>query len=277
MKSICIKTNNANYLSYLLNELNCCNLESLCFSENHFKNYKNIIIHYTGNNYFDFFSTISCLLSLLVIDEIEKTLFNNILIQSYFYFDLKERKSIIDLCDNIMSEDFSNSFNTKYNFLYNAFYNYISTNHNLVLDGFINFRLGEYISFLDDVIDEAVNVFVVEQEYLEFISLLKIYISSMQSGIDCVHLIYENNSPILFDENKKEINILDNLNKQKYLSDISFSTNDYVLNTLLNLLPQKIYIQLLDDNYPTDFITTLTLIFEDRISVCIEENQGKTN
>ena len=33
----------------------------------------------------------------------------------------------------------------------------------------------------------------------------------------------------------------------KYLSDVSFSNNDYVLNTLLNLLPKKIYLQKLSN------------------------------
>ena len=33
----------------------------------------------------------------------------------------------------------------------------------------------------------------------------------------------------------------------KYLSDISFSSNDIALNSLLNLLPKKIYIHLVDN------------------------------
>ncbi len=47
MKSLCIKTNDSNVLDYLLNEFKNCNLKDMCFSENEFKNYKNIIIHYT--------------------------------------------------------------------------------------------------------------------------------------------------------------------------------------------------------------------------------------
>ncbi len=53
----------------------------------------------------------------------------------------------------------------------------------------------------------------------------------------------------------------------KFLSDISFSKNDYTLNTLLTLLPKKIYIHLIDD-YIDEFINTLKLIFEKRISYC---------
>ena len=47
MKSLCIKTNDNDSLDYLLNELKKCDLDNICFSKNKFKNYQNIIIHYT--------------------------------------------------------------------------------------------------------------------------------------------------------------------------------------------------------------------------------------
>ena len=62
-----------------------------------------------------------------------------------------------------------------------------------------------------------------------------------------------------------------NLNA-KYLSDVSFSKNDYILNTLLNLLPQKIYMHLVSPLSNLDFISTLQLIFENRIELCHDCN-----
>ena len=50
MKSICIKTNNENLLDYLLNELDYIEVKPVAISKNQFKNYKNIIIHYSGND-----------------------------------------------------------------------------------------------------------------------------------------------------------------------------------------------------------------------------------
>ena len=60
----------------------------------------------------------------------------------------------------------------------------------------------------------------------------------------------------------------------KYLSDISFSSNDYVLNALLTILPNKIFVHL--GNYsPDEFINTLMLIFEDKI-VFPKENKKQS-
>ena len=72
MKSICIKTNNNNLLDYLLNELEYIEIEPVYIASNEFKNYKNIIVHYRGNNNNSFIHEISCILSCLVIDELEE-------------------------------------------------------------------------------------------------------------------------------------------------------------------------------------------------------------
>lgn len=273
MKSLCIKTNNSDLLKYLLNELKELELDNVCFSLRQFKHYKNIIIHYTGENETLFLEKISSILSLLVIDELEENFINKIILEYYFYFDCNERKDILNLCFDIMSNDFSDIFDKKFKLLYNVFYNFLLDNKSLYLQGFTNFRLKSYFKVLDDIVAEAVNCFVVEKEYLEFVSLLKLYINSQDSSCNLVHLIYTSNEEesILLDENKEIINIShDNLNA-KYLSDISFSANDYTLNTLLTLLPKEIYIHLIDD-YIDDFINTLITIFENRVHLCTDCN-----
>ena len=273
MKSLCIKTNNSDLLKYLLNELKELEIADVCFSLHQFKHYKNIIIHYTGENETLFLEKISSILSLLVIDELEETFINKIILEHYFYFDCNERKDILNLCFDIMSNDFSDIFDKKFKLLYNVFYNFLLDNKNLYLQGFTNFRLKSYFKVLDDIVAEAVNCFVVEKEYLEFVSLLKLYINSQDSSCNLVHLIYTSNEEesILLDENKEIINIShDNLNA-KYLSDISFSANDYTLNTLLTILPKEIYIHLIDD-YIDDFINTLITIFENRVHLCTDCN-----
>ena len=74
MKSICIKTNDIHLLNYLLNEFDYIEIDKVCVSTNQFKNYKNIIIHYTGNDVSAFIHEISCILSCFVIDEIEESI-----------------------------------------------------------------------------------------------------------------------------------------------------------------------------------------------------------
>ena len=95
------------------------------------------------------------------------------------------------------------------------------------------------------------------------------YINSHPTGFDTVHLIYSSSESILLDIKQNVIISTDNILKAKFLSDISFSSNDYTLNTLLNLLPKKIHIHLAN-NHIDEFINTLKLIFENRIQICTE-------
>lgn len=269
MKSICIKTNNSNLLDYLLNELDYIELDHIYISNNNFKNYKNIIIHYRGDENQKFTHEISCILSCLVIDELEESFFKKIILKNYFYFNSTEIKQILEMCFDILTDDFNTYFDKKYNCLISDFETYLTNNKSIILTGFINFRIKDYMMILENIVDEAVNTFIIEKEYLEFVSLLKMYINSQNCNCEIVHLIYNNENSILLDENKNIINISDDIFKAKYLSDITFSSNDYALNSLLTLIPKKIYIHLID-NVIDEFIHTIGLIFENRTEICTD-------
>lgn len=270
MKSLCIKTNNSKFLDYLLNELKYSNIDNICFSQNKFKHYNNIIIHYLSNsNYSYFFDKICNLLTFFVIDEFEDILIKRIINKQYFYFNSSEKNKIINICYDLLTDDYYEWFDIKFEKIYNSFYKFISQNKNLVLDGFINFRLQKYNDILDKLVSEAVNNYIIEKEYMEFISLLKLYINSQSPNSDTVHLIYKTSESILLDENKNLILNSNDFNNAKYLSDISFSSNDYTLNSLLKLLPKKIYIHIIDNNID-EFINTLKLIFENRVFICLQ-------
>ena len=140
-------------------------------------------------------------------------------------------------------------------------------NHSIFLNGFITFRIKNYIEIILEQIDKSVNKFLIQREYNEFVSLLKMYVNSEPYKTDIIHLVYSDTNPILLDKSKNIIKIDDDIFNAKYLSDITFSSNDYALNTLLTLLPKKIYIHLIDNNID-EFITTLKLVFESRVVYC---------
>ncbi len=269
MKSLCIKTNNSDLIKYLLNNLDSIELDDICFCCKKFKHYKNVIIHYSGNDNELFINKISSILSLLVIDELEPYLLERIIKANYFYFDFNERKQILELCFEMTGNDFYDTFDKKLNSLFNSFYEFLLKNKSIVLHGFINFRIKNYLEILDNVVNEAVNSYIIEKEYLEFISLLRLYINSQKSGCELVHIIYNNEESILLDENKEIISVSKDALNTKYLSDISFSSSDYTLNSLLTLLPKKIYIHLIDC-YIDEFITTLKAIFEEKVTICTD-------
>lgn len=268
MKSICIKTNNSIAINYLLENLKNLELDNVYFSCHKFKIYNNLIIHYTGKNQEHFLNAICNILVFLIFDIFENNIQKKLLKNEYFYFDNIEIKQILDRVEENTFENID-IFSIKEKILFEIFYSFLKENNKLYLKGFITFRLKPYIAELEKIIDNAVNQYLIEKEYTEFVSLLKMYINSEKNKIDVVHLIYQNEKPILLDKDKNIIKTDINLLNAKYLSDISFSSCDMVLNTLLNLVPNKLYIHLINDNVD-EFITTLGLIFDGRIHICRE-------
>lgn len=267
LKSFCIKTNNKDIVNYLLKELEYFDMPDVYISSYKFKFYQNFIIHYLGKQKELFLKNISTILAYTVIDFYEPNIIRNLINQNYFYFSDIERKEIYDICLN--NVDFTGTLDMVSS-ISNSFYKYLYKEKNLILDGFVNFRLQEYIKSLDSIVDMCVNKFIIDREYDEFINLLKLYISFSKSNIDVIHLIYEGEKSTLLDKSKEEIKLESSINNFKYLSDISFSSNDYALNTLLTLLPKKLYIHIIDNE--DDFINTLKLIFDDRIYICNDCN-----
>lgn len=262
-KTICIKTKGKNISEYLLKELEYFEIQDIYVSCYDFKYYNNTIIHYVGKNVELFLSKISTLLAYIVIDFYEPRLISNILNSNYFYFSLEDKRKIFNLC--LTNVNFSNSI-SMFNIITNSFCEYFADNKYVILDGFVNFKLASYIKELDMLVDICVNKFIVEREYLEFTNLLASYIQTHLPNSNILHLIYNNEESILLDENKKIVEYTDELTTQKYVSDITFSSNDFALNSLLTLLPQKLYIHIIDKE--DDFIKTLKLIFDNRVYIC---------
>ena len=282
MKSLCIKTNNNKAIDYLLDNLNKIDLKDVYFSCHKFSIYNNIFIHYKGLDENLFFNSISNILSFLVLDIYEDSITRNILQKEYFYFDKFEQNVVLDKFYENRLENIED-FEVKENILFEAFYGFFKNCKSnvcckLYLKGFITFRLKKYIDELETEIDSSVNQYLVEKEYQEFVSLLKIYVNSEGYNSDFVHLIYRNSSKnidsVLLDKNRNVIDTSIYLLGAKYLSDISFSSSDMILNTLLNLLPKRIFIHLEDIDDEDEFVCTLEAIFEGRVVVCLDVDIG---
>ena len=86
MKSFCIKNNNDKILDYLLTEINNMDLKSVYVSQNNFKFYKNVIVHYTGNDEKKFVYELSNVLMNCIMKFYEKNIVKRVVNCDFFYF-----------------------------------------------------------------------------------------------------------------------------------------------------------------------------------------------
>ncbi len=270
MKSYGIKTQSEEMTTYLLNEISKIDFPNIYYCSKSFKIYENVILHYKEDKIEEFKKIVSNLLTDTVIKFYQESIIKRIINVNYFYFDDFERNIIYEECKELLKQDEEEIRKS----IFDGIKKYIKDNRNIVLEGVVNFRLEEYIKILDNIVDIAVNKYIIEKEYKEFIGLLKVYVNSTPTKTDLLHLIYINGESILLDQDKKVIQVDCNINNAKYLSDISFSSNDIALNTLLSLLPKKIQIHLITKE--DEFINTLKSIFDNRVELCTDCNICRT-
>lgn len=267
LKSFCIKTNNKNIINYLVNNFENICLDHVYISTLKFKFYNNFIIHYTGKSLDSFYNIFSNIFSSLILEFYEKNIIKRILNINYFYFTDLEQKKILEIVnDYLYNNKLEESILRKESIKVSCI-DYFASNKSTTLNGFVNFRMKDYVKILDNTIDLAVNKFIIDKEYTKFIDLLKSYIDSNKSSVSLVHLIYNQQFSILLDEFGNNIHLDKSILDSKYVSDISFSSNDYTLNALLSLLPKKIHLHLSNETND-DFINTLKILFNNRIYIC---------
>ena len=271
MKSFCIKTNNREIINYLLNKFDKIDFANISYIDRKFKIYNNFIVHYTGENLEEFYKILGNIITDTIIKFYEIHIIRRILGFNYFYFDEFERNKIEEVCIESLK---NNKFKNRNKTICNKIQKYLKKNKSMILDGFVTIRIKEYIEKIDELVDEGVNKYIVEKEYAEFISLQKMYVNSKEPETEEIHLIYTNGESILLDKNKDIITIANNSFNAKYLSDITFSSNDFALNALLSLLPKKINVHLITKK--DEFIDTLCLIFEEKVYMCTDCNICRT-
>lgn len=271
MKSFCIKTNNREIIDYLLNKFDKIDFANISYIDRKFKIYMNFIVHYTGEELENFYKILCNIITETILEFYEINIIRRILSFNYFYFDEIERRKIGEICIESLK---NNKLKNRNKTIYSKVKKYVEKNKSMILDGFVTFRIKEYIEKIDELVDEGVNKYIIEKEYAEFISLLKMYVNSKDPETEEIHLIYTNGESILLDKNKDIITISNNNFNAKYLSDITFSSNDFALNALLSLLPKKINIHLITKK--DEFIDTLCLIFENRVYMCTDCNICRT-
>lgn len=270
MKSYCIKTDDERIIEYLLNKISKLEFPNIYYCKKSFKIYENVVMHYKEHELDRFKNIVATLIVDTIRHFFEERILKRIINVNYFYFDEFERNIIYEDCKEFLKQDEVEIKET----IFVEVKKYIEENRNIVLEGVVNFRISEYVKLLDNTVDMAVNKYIIEKEYKEFINLLKIYVNTTPTKVDLLHLIYVGGESILLDEDKNIVQIDANISNTKYLSDISFSSNDIALNTLLSLLPRVLRIHVIDRE--DEFINTLKLIFDNRVEICRDCSICKT-
>jgi putative sporulation protein YtxC len=209
-----------------------------------------------------------------IIRQYEERLLTRIINGNYCYFNSAEKKEILGKALNIIRNEDKNFFNSLFqirrrNVIIRRLMDYFDNSNSIILDGFVNFRLKEYMKDLEDIVDKAVDDFLMDREYREFIRLLRYFVDIQEPKLDTVHVIVGyNNKYTLLDESRKEIT---NECIQEYVNEIAegeINYDDLLVSSLITFAPRKIVIHGNDQFRNKELMETIKNVFSGRVVLC---------
>jgi len=214
----------------------------------------------------------------IILSYWEAFLLKNIICENYYYYGDEEKKIIYDhalLHINRKANEPRKSvywLNRKSK-IYKKVLDYLKINNNIVIDGFIRFRLKEYINELRDATDKAVDNFVLEREYKEFIQLLKYFVKIQEPQADIVNVMVSGSRAFkLFDGEMQPIrnDILGSfLIDMNDMMDSEINYEDMLVSALVAIAPNKIIFHFKIDESYSATIETIKNVFEGKVSECL--------
>ncbi len=228
------------------------------------EDFKNIFKHYMANAFSD-----------IIVYDMESKLIHKILTDHYYYFTPQEKQSILKHVDGVLdSEEIRYHDGITYKIsrkakILHQIMDFLKENQTIHMDGFVRFRLKTYLYELEEGIDKAVEEFLMEKEYDEFIRLLRYFVDIQEAKIDTANvLISEDGKYVLYDHVNRMINseYLDDLATEMADKDISY--DDLLISSLITLAPKKIVIHFAGKVKNKEIIETIKNVFSNRVYIC---------
>mgnify|MGYP005844871159 CR=1 FL=1 len=209
-----------------------------------------------------------------IIRQYEEQLLGRIINSNYCYFNSMERNEILKQAIRIVRNDDKTFLNSLFQIrrrivIIRKLLDYFENSNNIILDGFVNFRLKDYIKDLEEIVDKAVDDFLMEREYREFIRLLRYFVDIQDPKFDTIHIVVAfDGKYTLFDENHREIT---NECIQEFINEIAggdINYDDLLVSSLITLAPKNIVIHCISQFKNKELLETIKNVFSDKVFVC---------
>lgn len=137
----------------------------------------------------------------------------------------------------------------------------------LNLDGLMAFRFQPYEQELREMAEYAVDEFMLDQQYEEFVSLLKYFVYFQEPLMPLVHVIHKGGEDVmLLDGSLRPVDKLHDEGLVMERLDHEMEIEDMVVSTLISLSPSRMIIHTRQPEMPV--VSTLAHIFDNRAEVC---------
>lgn len=212
-------------------------------------------------------------LSDLIVNEWERSILNQLIKTNYEGFSQGERKAILSSatrsldCRSDGRLDLFRKIERKGRVL-RLILDYLAAQPEINLDGFITFRLRDYREQLGDAIGRAVDDFLMEKEYLEFISLLRYFVDSQEPKLKLVHAIILPEGGFRLMDDKGATVTREYLVESFADMESDVNAEDLLVSALITIAPERVILHCPASLDRLEVYDTIRSVFEGRITTC---------
>ncbi|TDT61050.1 putative sporulation protein YtxC [Fonticella tunisiensis] len=223
-----------------------------------------------------FYSYASSIVYDLISREYEKEIFDKILKDNYGYLSEVDLGEIENRCMAVINgtgtlttaEGLLLSINRR-NSILKKIEEFLQESSEIILDGFVRFRMKEINRELTNIIDRVVEEFVIEKEYSEFIKLLKYFVEIQESKYDSLDIIINSSGDYIVEDSKsgditKEF--FEDFNVDSIKGDVN--KHDILISALITNAPARIVFHGIENAQSQETIDTVKSIFGEKITYC---------
>src|SRR5699024_4963054 len=173
----------------------------------------------------------------IIIHYYSKAIIGKEIFLKYKDFSRKDKILIIDIAYNMFIEE--ESFIKSKKSIYEEVLDYIVENNEIIIDGFIRFRLEKFKNNINHLIEKSIDEYFIEKEYKEFIKILQYFVDIQQPKLNTINIVVKDDDYKLFDDKN-------NLIEKDYYNDIiselaneGISNDDLLISTLIVIAPDR--------------------------------------
>lgn len=206
----------------------------------------------------------------IIMDDWSNMLVKKVIRDHYYYFNKEEKLNIEATVIDILKDKNAGFYSLdRKNKIMEKLVEDLEEHKELVLEGFINFRLKDLMLEIEELVDLSVDEFLMEKEYLEFVRLLKYFVDIQEPKIEDVDIII--NEQGVFDLVNKDGSKIES----EYLNgftidyeDPNINYEDLLISSLITLAPRYLTIHggFKDKYEETD--KTIKNVFGKKVEIC---------
>ncbi len=228
-----------------------------------YSNIKSIFKHYIASGISD-----------IVLELYQEKIIDRFISDKCPNFDMNEKEKIkynaleyLNKNDFITTEGIMYKISKKARIL-KSILEYLDSNNEIIIEGFVNFRLKFFTNMIEEAIDKAIEDYIIEKEYREFIKILQYFVDIQQPKIDLVNIVIENDKYTLYDD---KLELIKNDFMEEIADDLmenDMNNDDLLISSLITIAPNKIVIHPQNRNINVQIIDIIKNIFTNKITIC---------